>query len=119
MARWKITVSGKGVRKASVEKLVEKLKSQFGTEVTVTVEDASPPESRADRFSQAMDLVGDARSEFESLRDELQEWRDNMPENLQNSSKAQKLDDAIGDLDSLTSDIGNIEDVDVQFPGMR
>jgi len=48
--------------------------------------------------------------EFESLKDEYQEWRDNLPENLDDSPVAEKLDatieaaemviDAIGELSS-------------------
>jgi len=79
MARWQLTISGSGVRKASVEKLAKKMQDEFGKDTSISVTDATPPESRSDRFSSAMSLVGDARSEVEELRDELQNWLDGLP----------------------------------------
>jgi len=118
VARWQVTLNGKGLRKTSVEKLVEKMKAEFGEGVNVLVVDASPPESRADRFSDAIGLVSTAREEFETLRDELQEWRDGLPENLQGGSKAEELDQAISDLEDAVQDAENLEGKDVTFPGM-
>ena len=118
MARWQLTISGKGVRKASVEKLAEKMRAEFGEGVSVHAVDATPPESRADRFSVAVNLAGDAKNEIESLREELQEWRDGLPENLQNGSKADELDSAISELEDLASVLEDAEGRDVTFPGM-
>lgn len=47
------------------------------------------------------DLLADVHSEMEGLRDELQEWKDNIPENLQEGQKAQELDEAIDQLESV------------------
>ena len=72
--------------------------------------------SRATRYSEAQDKVCDALSEPEELRDELQSWRDGMPENLQASSKADELDEAISVLEEA---IGHAEEIigtlDVEF----
>ncbi len=118
MARWKVTISGKGVKKASVDALVAKVRDKFGEKVSVSVEDASPPESRADRFSEAVGLISDAVSELEGLRDELQEWKDGMPENLQSGSKAEEIDQAISDLEDIISEGEDLAGRDVTFPGM-
>lgn len=119
MASWKVTITGKGLRRAAVDKLVEKMKSEFGEGATVQVQDATPPESRAERFSAATGLVGEARSEAETLRDELQEWKDNIPENMQSGSKADELDEAISSLEEFISGAEDLEGFDVSFPGMR
>lgn len=75
-------------------------------------------QSRADRFSEAQGKVSDGKAIMEELRDELQNWRDNLPENLQSSQKADDLDTAIGELEDAINDADNIEGKDVQFPGM-
>lgn len=53
-------------------------------------------------------------------RDELQDWLDNLPENLQSGSKADELDEAISSLDDVINDIDNaINNAEnVNFPGM-
>jgi hypothetical protein len=59
-------------------------------------------EMRTKRFTTDVDtLIDDAFDEFECLRDELQEWYDSMPENLQNSNKGDNLQNSIDNLDSL------------------
>src|SRR5688572_23753763 len=88
--------------------------------------------SRATRFAEALEKIGqakslveDARSEMETLKEELESWKDNLPENLQSSSKADSLDSAIGELEDhiskvedLENEIGECEDLSVDFPGM-
>lgn len=55
---------------------------------------------------------------MEELRDELQNWYDNLPENLQNGSKADALQTAIDELENIISDLENVEGASVEFPGM-
>lgn len=74
--------------------------------------------SRAERFADAMAEVGSARSTCEELRDELQSWLDNMPENLQSSSKADQLQEAIDALDEVIGRLDDAEGTSVEFPGM-
>jgi hypothetical protein len=45
-------------------------------------------------------VIPDAMSELESLRDELQDWYDNLPESFQNGDKGDQLQEAISGLDS-------------------
>lgn len=67
--------------------------------------------------------VTDAQSGAEELRDELQEWFDNMPENLQNGSKAEEIQEAIDALeDVINADItipDAVKDLPVQFQFSR
>lgn len=84
------------------------------------------------------DAANTFESELEELKDELQSWLDGMPENLQQSSKAEELesaisqlDEAVGSLSSVSDDQDDLDDsigfcreaIDnaesVEFPGMR
>ena len=118
MAVWQITVAGKGLRKETVEKIAAALVEKYGDKATVTTRDATPPESRAERFSEACSLVSSAKAEFEELRDELEEWKDNLPENLQDGSKADELQEAIDALVELIDKAEEVEGGDVTFPSM-
>jgi hypothetical protein len=117
MATWKITVSGKGLRKASIEKLVAKLGDDLSG-ASVAVVDATPPESRAARFAAAQALASDAKDEFQQLLDELQEWLDNLPESFQQGEKGETLQTAIDSLEELLGHCEEVEGVSVDFPGM-
>jgi hypothetical protein len=61
---------------------------------------------RARKFTTTVDaLISDAFGEFESLRDELQDWYDGMPENLQGSQKGEDLQNAIDTLGNLEAPV--------------
>ena len=86
--------------------------------------------SRAERLQKVLDeidwgTVETAQEEVCNLKDELQNWLDNMPENLQNSSKADELQTAIDELEELESDLSSAVDTlqefssrEVTFPSM-
>jgi len=88
--------------------------------------------SRRKRLEAAQKLIGDAlniaeeqKGEVEGLKDELQEWLDNMPENLQGGEKASALEEAIqgleemeGQLDEAISNLNDVMMGSVEFPGM-
>jgi len=118
MARWQITISGKGIRKTTVEKIVAKFKEEFGEDAGIGVQDATPPESRADRFSNAIGMVSDAKSEIESLKEELEGWYENLPESFQNGDKGEQLQSAMSELDDCISNLDSAEGCGVEFPGM-
>lgn len=118
MARWKLIVQGAGVKKASVEKLAKAMRDQFGKETSVSVTDDSPPESRADRFQTAIDDVSGARAEVEELRDELQNWYDNLPDNFREGDKGEQIQSAIDELETVASSMEEVENASVEFPGM-
>ncbi len=75
--------------------------------------------SRADRLSEAESEVSSAQGIVEELRDELQGWFDNLPENFQNGSKGEQLQEAIDALDELASSLEDVAgNFSVEFPGM-
>lgn len=86
----------------------------------VLVEKIKRRQSRADRLADAASLVGDAKGEVESLKQELEDWRDNMPESLQGGSKHDELEEAISELLELEEQLEQVSGFDnVNFPGMR
>jgi len=74
-------------------------------------------QSRADRFNDAQGLITEGKNIIEELREELQNWLDNMPENLQGGSKADELQTAIDELESVIMSLEEVEGVSVDFPG--
>ena len=74
--------------------------------------------SRAKRLKFILGNIKDAKGGIEELMDELQDWLDNMPENLQQSSKAQEIQEALGNLGSIQQSLEEALSVDVTFPGM-
>ena len=74
--------------------------------------------SRRVRFEEAVGEIGEPKGMIEDLRDELQEWLDNMPENLQGGEKAGQLENSISELDDMISSLEELECTDVEFPGM-
>ena len=65
--------------------------------------------SRRKRLEAACSKIQEGLSELENLKDEYQDWRDNLPENLDQSPTAEKLDEVIDLLDTV---IGNGMDID-------
>jgi len=61
--------------------------------------------------------VQEAFADAEGLRDELQEWYDNLPENFQNGDKGDQLQSAIDALESVTEpDVPEaLQDIPVSF----
>lgn len=115
MAEYKITVSGKNLRQTTVDKLVKALEDK---DLSVTVTKIEHPTSRADRFAAALGTVEDGKLDLEELRDELQEWYDNLPENFQDGDKGQEIQEAIDALNDAIDNLENTIGADVNFPGM-
>lgn len=80
--------------------------------------------SRPKRWNQAVLTARQALSEVESafedlkeIQEEYQEWRDNLPENLEQSPVAEKLDAVVDielDMDSWVEDtLDEVENVDL------
>lgn len=74
--------------------------------------------SRAKRFEDVMESVGHAKDELDELTQELQDWLDGMPENLQDGTKAEELNTAISELEDLSAQFDEIAMTEVEFPGM-
>jgi len=118
MSRFILEIAGSGLQRRSVDKLVKSLEEMKKGEVTVSVREDNPPTSRSARFEAAQSQVTDAASEIESLRDELQEWYDNLPENFQNGDKGEQLQSAIDELETLHDSLDEVANATVDFPGM-
>lgn len=117
MARYKLIIWGNNLQQRTVDKLAKSLEElKDGVSVTVVKDDL--PTSRQARLDAALSQVEDAASEVGSLRDELQEWYDNLPENLQSGEKADQLQLTVDELDSLVDGLGNIDGSSIEFPGM-
>ena len=63
--------------------------------------------SRPERLAAAIADICEGRDQLQSLQEEYQEWRDNMPENLEGSTLAEKLDTVIDLIDTAGNDIEN------------
>lgn len=74
--------------------------------------------SRAERYEEAIGGIEESQSDIEVLRDELAEWFDNMPENLQASAKADELQEVIEMLEEVISLAEEIVGTEVEFPSM-
>lgn len=107
-----ITLTQKGLRLGTITTLALR---HFNT---TNVRREDPPVTRADRFSFAQAKISEALAEVQSLKEELESWRDNLPENLQGGSKADELDTAISELYEMESWLEDCEGKDVSFPSM-
>jgi chromosome segregation ATPase len=74
-------------------------------------------EAIADQLSKIEDILnqhsidfGSLQSEIEGLKDEEQEYYDNMPESLQGGDKGQAAEEAVGYLESAYDKLGEIND---------
>ena len=70
--------------------------------------------SRPKRFENAKGKLSEALSELNELKDEYQEWRDNLSENLENSPTAEKLDEflnlsAFDDMENAEGELEGVE----------
>jgi hypothetical protein len=118
MSRYKLFIEGKGLQRRTVDKLVKSLEDVKKGEVSVSLVLDDPPTSRSARFEAVQSDVTDAASEIESLKDELQEWYDNLPENFQNGEKGEQLQSAIDELETLHDSLDEVANATVEFPGM-
>lgn len=114
MARYSVTLLFDGNRKDTVAK---KVKEMFGADAAVQVEKLGTPESRSDRLGVCKASVVDAKAEVESLREELEEWKNNLPESLQGGTKDTELEEAINQLQEIEDKLEGV-DWGVNFPGM-
>ena len=64
---------------------------------------------RRKNIEKVIGMISDARSLLEELMSEEEEYRDNMPENLQGSERYEKADEACYAMEEA---IGNMEDIE-------
>ena len=75
--------------------------------------------SRADRYADILESMQAPLDAMKELKEELEAWRDNMPENLQGGSKYEELEDSITELDDVIQQIEEALEREVSFPGAR
>lgn len=106
------------VVEGSIFRIVEqKAKAAFGDTLR-TVTKVQRYFSRTDEFALAQSKFADAREIIEGLRDDLEEWLSNMPEQLRDGSKASELDQAISELQGIADALGDVDFGCVEFPDM-
>lgn len=79
----------------------------------------SETKSRADRLSWAGNLCDDAKSIVESLKSEIEEWKDSLDgTGFEGGDKYSALEECISSLEELENELDNIDFGSVEFPGM-
>lgn len=68
---------------------------------------------RRKKLDEINGTLAEARAELETLRDEEQEYYDNMPESFQNGERGQKAQEAIDAMETVIGDLENIELSDI------
>ena len=118
MARFRMEVrTEKGTRSDTTAKAIELFRAQKGiASVSVTKTPDNP--TRAERLQEAAGMIDEAKSIVQELQEEMQNWNDNMPENLQNSDKASQIQEAADALDEILNSLEEIDCDSVEFPGM-
>ena len=71
---------------------------------------------RRKMLGKVIDLMYEAQTLLEDVRDEEQEAFDNMPEGLQASSRGEAMEDAISTMDDI---ISNLEDAESELEELR
>ena len=70
--------------------------------------------SKPKRWANAVEAADAAMEELKDIQSEYQDWRDNMPENLESSPLVEKLDVVCEiDFDSIQYDIQEAGDADL------
>ena len=103
--------------KASTLPAVEKkAKATFGDRLK-SVEKVGRGFSRAADLTEAEEHVATAIEIVGELKNGMEEWRDNMPENFQGTQKYEEVEECASRLESLEDELNGI-DFEVDFPGM-
>jgi nucleoid DNA-binding protein len=120
MSRFIVTIEKKALQTATVQNIVDEIKAKLGKKADVDMEKDPTPNSRADQLALIKARVEECAGDVESLKDELQDWKDNLPENLQDGDKGSQLETAIDALDAVKDSIEEAanECDSVEFPGM-
>lgn len=93
---------------------IERLFSEYEDKTSDLEEDSIPEELKELYVTDINNQIGNAQdgiSDLEELRDELQNWLDSLPENLQQGSKADELNEAIDELDTGIYELENLNQI--------
>jgi chemotaxis protein histidine kinase CheA len=104
------------VEASQITVVAAKAKEVFGAALR-NVEKVDFDKSRDDRLQTVAAEVSTAAGSVEELSSELQEWYDNLPENLRDGAKGDELEEAIRALDEIKETLEAV-DFSVEFPSM-
>lgn len=65
---------------------------------------------RRKELQELYDIISEAKDRLEMLHDEEEEYKDNMPENLQSSERYEKAEATVDALDSAVSSLEEVLD---------
>lgn len=112
-----INVSEKKLTQKELQKVLDKrIGDLYGC--SYIVEKVKHVVSRADRLEEAEGFVEDAKGIVEELKGEMEEWHDSIPENLQDGSKDNEVQEAAYALNELYDNLDQCDFGNVSFPGM-
>jgi len=100
-------IGGKKVLKGTLAQIVEHLSGQSAPAPKPR---KVKPKSRTQRWSEAASAAVSALEELQSIQEEFTEWKDNLPENLQQSALGEKLE-TVCDLD-IEGALSTVQDAD-------
>jgi|TARA_R100000049_G_C1942874_1_gene87325 hypothetical protein len=71
-------------------------------------------QSRQDRWNEAINLIEEGLSLLNELKEEYEEWKDNMPEGLESSPLGEKLDEVCDhqgydDIETAKDELADLE----------
>jgi hypothetical protein len=117
MARYKISAT---VEDTNINIVKAKLLEVFKNlpEAGIHAEKIETKVSRADRLGEAEKDWDNAKSIVQELHDEMEEWHDNMPENLKDGDKGQEVEAAKDALQEILDSLEQADFSGVSFPGM-
>jgi hypothetical protein len=116
MPEYRVTLSN--IEESRLPVVEQKAKQTFGEECEIEVERVDLPQSRSARLQEIAAQVQDAIQGVRELRDELEAWRDNMPEAVQGGMKASELESTMEGLDEIISGLEGVDFDSVDFPSM-
>lgn len=115
-----VTVDGRFNRPGQLTKAIRTALGESTEQITIDIskeENVTNYRSRAHRFGIAASDFEGIVGEVSNLIEELESWRDNMPDSLQGGTKGSEIDEALEPLQSLKDELDEISWPEVEFPG--
>lgn len=66
------------------------------------------------RLAEAMEIISEVRGDLETIRDDEQDYFDNMPESLQGGEKGERAEAAVSALEDVISALEDFEGADIE-----
>lgn len=108
------TIYSGGKKVASFTGVGDLINHLKGVEAPVAKPKKQKPKSRAARWGDACGAAVAAIEELQEIKQEFEDWKDNLPENLQQSALGEKLETVCDiDLDSALEAVQEAENADL------